>query len=164
MASEDQSFEKFKRRIRAFGGVLTKGLKQELVRRKMIASGGLKDSIEHNTKFQGNKAIVSVQMSGHGHFLNRNLHGRPPIGAILAWMDLKGIEPKKGQTKKQAAFLIARAIGKSGYVVYNNYPAGWADMIYARELQRQLSKIPDWYQDIVVEMEDYVFKFVKGKK
>lgn len=162
--------KKLKRKLAGIGGSLTVKLKDELKKRKMNASKSLIGSIKHKTLFKGGFSGVKIRvtMEGYGGFLNKNLYAKSPkipnLGAIMAWMELKGIEPYEGRTLKESAYFIARAISKNGYVVYNGYQQGWIDMVYAKAVQKMAKKATN---DIVIcmkEISDMEFNFLKLKK
>ena len=161
--------KKLKRKLAGIGGSLTVKLKKELTRRKMDASGKLRRSLKHKTLFKdgftGTK--IRVTMEGYGGFLNRNLYAKSPklpnLGAIMAWMDIKGVEPKEGMSKKQAAFFIAKSISKKGYVVYNGYKQGWIDMVYADTIQKMSKKTTNDITICMKEIADMEFNFLKKR-
>lgn len=167
---DSEPIRKLRRKLSGIGASLTVKLKNELTRRKMDASGSLRNSLKHEAFFRGGLSGVKIRvtMEGYGGFLNKNLYAKSPklpnLGAILAWMDIKGVEPRQGMTKKQAAFAIAKSISKKGYIVYNGYKQGWADMVYAKAVQRMGEKATN---DIVIcmkEISDMEFNFLKLKK
>lgn len=170
---------KLKRRLGGLGASLTKKLRQEIGRRGMDATGALRKNLKHKTNFKTGYGGVSISvfMEGYGGFLNRNLYPKMKRGskkkgfleAIENWMEVKGIAPgtfKDGRqmTKRQAAYVIARAISQNGFkTFYENEKVGWVDFVYAGELKRLETKTAEWTMDAMDEIAKTKFKFLKKK-
>jgi hypothetical protein len=148
------AYEKLKRRMRSYGGSFTVKLRKSLADRGNIAYGDLYKSIKtrHKTGMTLNELNIEIEMLGYGQFLNNPFPPKspPPVDAILAWMDRKGIKINRSKTKyklktrRQLAFMIARSIGKYGFKTFNkgghpkgsNHTIGWADAVIVEEIQR----------------------------
>lgn len=134
----------FKRRLSAYGGVLTSKLKKSLQSRKNIAFGKLIKSIKSQVFEKADVFSLNVSMMNYGWFINKNYKPSkmPPVDLILAWMDRKGIKMNRSKskyklrTRKQVAYLIARKIQKDGFATYNDYGIGWFDLVIQQELKR----------------------------
>lgn len=172
--------KKFKRRLAGIGGSLTTKLRHEIGRRKMDATGGLRKSLKHKTSFKSGFQGVQIEltMQGYGGFLNRNLYPKMKsatkkkgyLEAIENWMEVKGIAPGKfsngrRMTKRQAAFVIARAISENGFKTFNdNQKVGWLDFVFAKETQRLGAKVNNWTKEAMTEIDNMKFNFLKKQK
>ena len=87
----------------------------------------------------------------------------PNIEAIMMWMTTKGIEPNEGTSLKTAAYFIAKAISKNGYVVYNKHKKGWIDIVYENEIERLASKARKDVALAMKELSDLEFDWLKLK-
>ena len=160
---------KLKRKLAGIGGSLTRKLRNEIGVRGMDSGGSLRRSIKHKTKFRAGYGgvQVSVTMEGYGGFINRNLYAKNPkmpnIEAIMMWMTTKGIEPNEGTSLKTAAYFIAKAISKNGYVVYNKHKKGWIDIVYENEIERLASKARKDVALAMKELSDLEFDWLKLK-
>jgi hypothetical protein len=90
----------------------------ELKRTAPKASGALASSIYSRVISLGDGSL-QLEVYGEGYALNIE-NGRPagskqaPVSSIVEWMQNKGIAPYEGQTIQQAAFFIAKKIGRDG--------------------------------------------------
>ena len=94
-------------------------------RDNMRASGNFAKSLS-NTVTEKNGRVVGVMVGSHHSLFvdqGRNAGKRPPISAILKWIDDKRIVPTD-ISKPSLAFLIARKIGNEGWKPKNSYPNG----------------------------------------
>lgn len=73
------------------------------------ASGGLKNSIEHEVTISGPIVELTISAAAHAKYveLGRRPGKFPPVDAIRRWCETKGIDSR-------AAFPIARSIAKNG--------------------------------------------------
>ena len=94
-------------------------------RDNMRASGYFARSLETNVKESQGRVIGVMVGANHSLFvdLGRRAGKRPPISAILQWIDDKRIVPTD-ISKPSLAFLIARKIGNEGWKPKNSYPNG----------------------------------------
>lgn len=94
-------------------------------RDNMRASGNFARSLETNVKESQGRVIGVMVGAHHSLFvdLGRRAGKRPPISAILQWIDDKRIVPTD-ISKPSLAFLIARKIGNEGWKPKNSYPNG----------------------------------------
>ena len=152
--------KEFKRRLSRYGGALTTKLKQSLKKRKNIAFGGLINSIESKVEDYGSTISLVVKMNKYGWFINKNYHPSkmPPVDLILAWMDRKGIKIDRSKskyklrTRKQVAYLIARAISRVGFDTYNKHQIGWFDLVIEQEMIRLRNKASEDLYNALREM------------
>ena len=94
-------------------------------RDNMRASGSFEKSLRNEIKETPGRVIATMVGAHHSLFVDqgRNAGKRPPISAILKWIDDKRIVPKD-ISKPSLAFLIARKIGNEGWKPKNSYPNG----------------------------------------
>jgi len=94
-------------------------------RDQMRASGNFAKSLRTDVKEIPGRVIGLMVGSHHSLFVDqgRNAGKRPPISAILKWIDDKRIVPTD-ISKPSLAFLIARKIGNEGWKPKNSYPNG----------------------------------------
>lgn len=94
-------------------------------RDNMRASGNFARSLETNVKESQGRVIGVMVGAHHSLFVDqgRRAGKRPPISAILQWIDDKRIVPTD-ISKPSLAFLIARKIGNEGWKPKNTYPNG----------------------------------------
>ena len=94
-------------------------------RDNMRASGSFEKSLRNEIKETPGRVIATMVGAHHSLFVDqgRNAGKRPPISAILKWIDDKRIVPTD-ISKPSLAFLIARKIGNEGWKPKNTYPNG----------------------------------------
>ena len=94
-------------------------------RDNMRASGNFAKSLETNVKESQGRVIGVMVGAHHSLFVDqgRRAGKRPPISAILQWIDDKRINPTD-ISKPSLAFLIARKIGNEGWKPKNRFPNG----------------------------------------
>lgn len=149
-----KEIKSLRRRIGSYAGNFTTKLRKSLSSRNNIASKELFDSIKSRVgnKFSGSKNLIvgfEVSFKGYGNFLNRNIHPKrmPSIDAIISWMTVRGIKPRRDKrgrfmSKKQAAYLIARSIQRQGFSNFNpssdfyKGSLGWLDVVWEGEKKK----------------------------
>lgn len=157
------SRKSLKRKLSGYGGALTTKLKQSLQQRGNVAFGKLINSLQTRVIDEGASMSLEVRMQGYGWALNKNYKpsSMPPVDAILAWMDRKGIKMDRSKskyrlrTRKQVAYLIARAIQKKGFATYNNHQIGWFDVVIQQEMSRLQKNVK---MDLYTEVRDMFVK------
>ena len=94
-------------------------------RDNMRASGNFARSLETDVKESQGRVIGVMVGAHHSLFVDqgRRAGKRPPISAILQWIEDKRIVPKD-ISKPSLAFLIARKIGNEGWKPKNRFPNG----------------------------------------
>ena len=94
-------------------------------RDNMRASGSFEKSLRNEIKETPGRLIATMVGAHHSLFVDqgRNSGKRPPISAILQWIEDKRIVPTD-ISKQSLAFLIARKIGNEGWKPKNTYPNG----------------------------------------
>lgn len=101
-------------------------LKADLI--KAYKASGLESSGEFEKQLEAVATNDKATLYGayHSQFmeLGRRAGKRPPIAAILKWIEDKKLTPRPGISKRALAFLIARKIGRDGIRVPNKYNAG----------------------------------------
>jgi hypothetical protein len=109
-------------------------------RDNMRASGNFAKSLRTEVKETTGRVVGLMVGSHHSLFVDqgRKAGKRPPISAILKWIDDKRIVPTD-ISKPSLAFLIARKIGKEGWKPKNSYPNGViSSVINQREIDKLL--------------------------
>jgi hypothetical protein len=133
-------------------------MKDELVRKKKVATGNLANEIESYVEEEDDRAFLYLDVPSYGKFIDS---GRkpgskyPPVKSIRDWIKVKGIKPNKSRgvrTEEQLIFLIRRAIGIRGID-----PVPFLDIwdIHTDELEELI-------EDAAAEdVEDVINAFVK---
>ena len=94
-------------------------------RDNMRAYGSFEKSLRNEINETPGRLIATMVGAHHSLFVDqgRNAGKRPPISAILQWIEDKRIVPTD-ISKQSLAFLIARKIGNEGWKPKNTYPNG----------------------------------------
>jgi len=95
-------------------------IKKNLIKEDKIATGKLIKSLDYRTLKTVEGWTIQILGEKYLEFVDkgRKPGKQPPIAPILKWIQSKPIK-FIGKTDKQAAFLIARSIGKKGIVPTN---------------------------------------------
>ena len=112
-------------------------------RDNMRASGSFERSLSTDVKVSQGRVVGTMVGANHSYFVDngRNKGKRPPISAILQWIDDKRIVPKD-ISKPSLAFLIARKIGNEGWKPKNSFPNGViSSVINQTEINKLLAEI-----------------------
>ena len=157
------SFDNLLRVLDEYGQAIRNEYQDNLIRSDRIASGELLNSVEFEVLQNGTSFKVNLNLASYWQYLEKgtNPH-KPPISALLKWIEMKPILPRandfgKIPTPLQLAFAIRTKIGKEG-------TEGTAD------LQRAAQTINDQWRDKIVEaftqdvqntMDGYIIEFFK---
>lgn len=113
-------FIELKAQVDKFGADFISELAKQLIIADKVASGKLLRSLNYQVVEVLENLLIRINAEDYLQYVDKGRRPgkQPPISPIIKWMDVRKIKgrDKKGRfiKKEQAAFLIARAIGKKG--------------------------------------------------
>jgi len=138
-----------------YGDEIVELMKQKLQQDGKVATGNLINDIKAYTENDEDNEYLYVEIPSYGQYVDSGRRPNskfPPRKSIRDWINVKGIRPSRGTTKKQLEYLIQRAIGVRGID-----PAPFIDIFYQHT---------DELNDLIEEssradLEDTINEFVK---
>ncbi len=112
MSVNDAVKEKVRNYLEDKGKQLVNLLRQEIQKKKKVASGNLLKSVEYQIKDNGDSLDLLILADEEISFIigGRNSGQLPPIDAIEKWIKAKNVKPRQNKSNKprQMAFAMAR--------------------------------------------------------
>lgn len=151
------------------GDKLVMQLKRELENQGHIATGRLQNGISYDIKTLGRNTVLSVNAEGadYAAIVNDGAEPHfPNIDAIMKWMDVKGISPDDGKTKKQVAYAIAKRMQiegiptKGSYEYSNNgYRKGFVNRVFGSNRRHIEKEIVD---GVAIQIETSISNAIRS--
>ena len=159
---KDIKWDNLNRVLERYADAWIKNAEANLMANDSNASGTLQRSMKLNDiVIDDKKMSVTIELEDYWYYVE---HGRkagkmPPIQPIIEWIENKPVPPKvEGQTVKQQAFVIARAIGRNGTI-----PRPFFEKATKQTWQQFKSDIADAVsEDIAAWLEDIVLNGVEN--
>lgn len=113
-------FDEFKIQVDKFGADFISELAKQLISADKVASGKLLKSLNYQVIEVLENLLIKINAEDYLIYVDKGRRPgkQPPKSSIIKWMDVRKIKGRdsKGRfiKKEQAAFLIARKIGRDG--------------------------------------------------
>ena len=92
---EELKFSNLARVLEEYGKEVRNRYQDELIRSDKIASGRLLNSVEYETRFEGNDYQVFLRLEDYWKYVeNDTVPHLPPVDKILSWIQIKPVLPR----------------------------------------------------------------------